>query len=86
VVEVDVGAQRAQQRRADLRELDGGPLDLLDLAAGLEREAAARAERADEPADAGARLERPHDAVVAGELGEQRAQQLGDRLGDHEGV
>jgi hypothetical protein len=82
VVEVDVGPQGAQQAGTDLREFDGGPLDLADLAAGLEREAATGAESADEPADAGAGLERPDDAVVAGELGEQRAQRLGERVGD----
>jgi len=48
VVEVDVRPQRAQQRGADLGELDGGPCDLLDLPADLERETATRAERADE--------------------------------------
>jgi hypothetical protein len=82
VVEVDVGAQRAEQRRADLRVFDGGPVDALDLAAGLERQAEARAEPADEPPDASARLERVHHTVGARELGEQRAQRLRERLGD----
>jgi hypothetical protein len=82
VEEVDIRAERAEQRRADLRELDGGPRDLLDLPPDLEREAAPRVECADQSPDAGARLERADDAIVAGELRQQRAEQLGDRLGD----
>jgi hypothetical protein len=83
VMNVDVRSKCAQDLRADLREFDRGPLELPDLTAGLEREAKLRTKRPDETAGAGARLERPNDAIVARELGEHGAEGGGHRPGDH---
>jgi hypothetical protein len=83
VIELDVRPKRAKDRRADYGILDRGPFDLLDLTAGLELEAKLRAERPEKTADAGARLERPNDAVAARELGEHGADGGDKRPRDH---
>jgi hypothetical protein len=72
--QLDVGAHRREHLGADLGELDRGPAGLLVARVG--DQAARRAHRADEAADADAGLEGPHDAVVAGERGEQRAHEV----------
>jgi hypothetical protein len=78
--QLDVGAHRREHLGADLGELDRGPAGLLVARVG--DEAARRAIRADQAADADAGLQSSHDAVVAGEIGEQRTHQIGDLLGD----
>jgi hypothetical protein len=79
-VEVDVGPHRREHLGADLGQLDGGPVDVLVTRVG--QEAARRTELTHEPADAHARLERPDDAVVAGQLRQERAHEVRDLLRD----
>jgi hypothetical protein len=78
-----IGANGAQQPAAHARELDRRPLHALDLAAPLKRQAALCADRPDQAADAGARLERADVAVAADEARQQRADHVSDRIGEH---
>ena len=82
VVDLDVGADGGEELAADARVLDSGPAQLNSLAGALERDAAARRVAADEAAYAGARLERAHDVVLAGEAREQRAHSIGHGVGE----
>jgi hypothetical protein len=84
-VELDVGADGAEELAADARELDGGPAQGEGLLGAPQRGAALGREGADEAADAGARLEGSHDTRDAGEGGEQRADGVGDRVGEDRG-
>ena len=66
--QLDIRPHRPEHPGADVGQLHRGPAGLLVARVG--DQAAWRAHRADEAADADARLERPHDAVEAGEVSE----------------
>jgi hypothetical protein len=84
-MDLGVGSQRAEQAGGDFGKLHRGPLHTGDLSAGLEGEASRGVEGADQAADPRAGLERTNNAVVAGELGQEGTEGLGDGVGDDAG-